>query len=560
MANVSYLRTGSTQRGHARHRGSLGLAQRPRRSRGPLVVGVLLLGLVAVVVVGAITLTSAKASLSADPAALARVGLPLGGGSIEHIDAVTGAHSDQIPVTVRNGRILPVHPIAVGERVQLQVTVRRPGWISWLSGSTQHLQLTVTTPAASLTQHFLTVSHGPLVLQFRQPIAAYAYGTTPQKRTEHVLPAPTRTITIPRTSSAGTLFISAVPQTWERARAAAISWFPGGGTATAVANPAPGSRISAQTPITLTFSRSVASALNGHLPAVAPAGAGSWRTLSSHSIQFVPSGYGYGLGARVQIPLPSAVRLVGATAGGRGATTGTWSVPGGSTTRLQQLLAILGYLPETFHYASASLAPGLSAQAQEQAAEHPPAGQFTLRWRNTPAWLAADWQTGTYGEVTKAAVMAFENNQGIAADGVAGPLVWKALINAAVHDQRNTFGYSVADVSESSPESLSLWHNGRTVLTAAVNTGISQAPTAQGTFAVYEHLRTTTMSGTNPDGSHYHDTGIPFVSYFNGGDALHGFIRGSYGTPQSLGCVEMPFAVAGQVWPYTPIGTIVHIA
>jgi hypothetical protein len=77
---------------------------------------------------------------------------------------------------------------------------------------------------------------------------------------------------------------------------------------------------------------------------------------------------------------------------------------------------------------------------------------------------------------------------------------------------------------------------------------------------VYEHLPSTTMSGTNPDGSHYSDPGIPWVSYFNGGDALHGFTRASYGSPQSLGCVEMPFSVAGQVYPYTPIGTLVHVA
>jgi peptidoglycan hydrolase-like protein with peptidoglycan-binding domain len=522
-------------------------------------VGGLLLVLVAIVVAGAFILTSARARLTTDPAALARVAMPLGGGSIVRIDAVTGAHSSQVAVTVRNGRILPVHPVAVGERVQLQVTVRRPGWISWLSGATQRLQLTVTTPAASLTEHFLTVSHGPLVLRFKQPIAAYAVGSSPAARAEHVLSTPSRTVTIPRPGPAGTVFISAVPQTWERARPAAVSWFPGGGAATAVADPAPGSQIGPRTPITLTFSRSVASALNHHLPVVQPADSGSWRTLSSHSIQFVPSGYGYGLGAQVQIPLPSAVRLIGARVAA-GGTPGSWTVPGGSTTRLQQLLAILGYLPESFHYASASAAPGLSVQAQEQAAEHPPAGHFSLRWPNTPAWLAADWQTGAYGEVTKAAVMAFENTEGMVADGVAGPLVWRALINAAVHGQRNTFGYTVADVSESSPETLDLWHDGHTVLTADVNTGISQAPTAKGTFAVYEHLRVTTMSGTNPDGSHYHDTGIPFVSYFNGGDALHGFIRGSYGTPQSLGCVEMPFAVAGQVWPYTPIGTIVHIS
>ena len=45
----------------------------------------------------------------------------------------------------------------------------------------------------------------------------------------------------------------------------------------------------------------------------------------------------------------------------------------------------------------------------------------------------------------------------------------------------------------------------------------------------------------------------------HGGEALHGYIRASYGFPQSLGCVEMPFATAGQVWPHTPIGTLVTV-
>ncbi|HXO06806.1 MAG TPA: L,D-transpeptidase, partial [Solirubrobacteraceae bacterium] len=92
-----------------------------------------------------------------------------------------------------------------------------------------------------------------------------------------------------------------------------------------------------------------------------------------------------------------------------------------------------------------------------------------------------------------------------------------------------------------------------------VNTGIASAPTAEGTYPVYEHLPVTTMSGTNPDGSHYSDPGIPDVSYFNGGDALHGFLRAQYGFPQSLGCVEMPYAEAAAVYPYTPVGTLVHV-
>ena len=43
------------------------------------------------------------------------------------------------------------------------------------------------------------------------------------------------------------------------------------------------------------------------------------------------------------------------------------------------------------------------------------------------------------------------------------------------------------------------------------------------------------------------------------GVALHAFNRASFGTPQSLGCVELPEASAKRVWPYTPIGTLVAI-
>ena len=72
---------------------------------------------------------------------------------------------------------------------------------------------------------------------------------------------------------------------------------------------------------------------------------------------------------------------------------------------------------------------------------------------------------------------------------------------------------------------MTLWHNGHTVLTAPANTGIPGAETELGTFPVFEHLEETTMSGENPDGSHYEDPGIMWVSYFNGGDALHSFDR-----------------------------------
>ena len=109
------------------------------------------------------------------------------------------------------------------------------------------------------------------------------------------------------------------------------------------------------------------------------------------------------------------------------------------------------------------------------------------------------------------------------------------------------------------PQKLTLWHNGRVVMTSPGNTGVPAAPTNLGTFPVFEHLAVGTMSGTNPDGSHYHDPGIKWISYFSGGEALHAFPRASFGTPQSLGCVELPLASAEKLWPYTPIGTLVTV-
>jgi hypothetical protein len=97
------------------------------------------------------------------------------------------------------------------------------------------------------------------------------------------------------------------------------------------------------------------------------------------------------------------------------------------------------------------------------------------------------------------------------------------------------------------------------VLTSPGNTGVPAAPTQLGTWPVFEHIPSGTMSGTNPNGSHYNDPGIQWISYFHGGDALHAFTRASFGTPQSLGCVELPLSQAAKVWPYTPIGTLVTI-
>jgi len=138
--------------------------------------------------------------------------------------------------------------------------------------------------------------------------------------------------------------------------------------------------------------------------------------------------------------------------------------------------------------------------------------------------------------------------------------VWGQLLADASAGSIDTDAYNYVYVTKTLPERATVYSNGAAVYSTLANTGVAGADTASGTFPVFEHLTVTTMSGTNPDGSKYHDPGIPWVSYFNGGDALHGFVRSSYGFPQSDGCVEMPPANAGVVFPYTPIGTLVTVS
>lgn len=513
------------------------------------------MAILAVLAVGAFMLLSAKASLNSDADALANVGMPLGGGTVEKVSVVTGPHARPIPIEMRGNQIWPKQPVPAHKLVSIDVTIKRPGWIAWLAGKTQHLHSNVMTPYASLRQHYLTLHPGqPITLKFKDPVRVIAIGATGHA-TRTILHHPLSVLTLHRPAEAGTLTIAAQMRAWETSPPAVISWFPTGASTAAVASPAPGTQIDSHTAISLTFSKPVDKVLGANRPPVSPAGSGSWQTVNPHTIRFVPEGYGYGLGASVSVPLPGGVHLVGGRQTGT-ATGGTWTVPNGSTLRLQQLLAQLGYLPVDFKGKHVALTP----QAQEAAAIKPPSGNFDWSYPNVPGALKGMWAPGTLGTMTQGAVMAFQNDHGFTTvDGHAGPAVWKSLITAIDDNKRSSFGYSFVNVSLSG-QSLNLWHNGHTVTTTAVNTGIPSRPTDPGTFPVYEHLSVTTMSGTNPDGSQYDDPGIQFVSYFNGGDALHAFTRAQYGFPQSLGCVEMALGPAGTVWPYTPIGTLVHVA
>jgi lipoprotein-anchoring transpeptidase ErfK/SrfK len=155
--------------------------------------------------------------------------------------------------------------------------------------------------------------------------------------------------------------------------------------------------------------------------------------------------------------------------------------------------------------------------------------------------------------------MRFQSVHNLTTDGDMTGITWRTLTTAVLKNEFSPTSYNYVYVSKSLPEKVKLYQNGKVTFATLANTGVSNAPTQNGTYPVYLRYTTTTMSGLEPNGQPYHDTGIPWVSYFHGGDALHGFLRSSYGVPQSLGCVEMPYAEAGALWPHTPIGTLVTV-
>jgi peptidoglycan hydrolase-like protein with peptidoglycan-binding domain len=216
---------------------------------------------------------------------------------------------------------------------------------------------------------------------------------------------------------------------------------------------------------------------------------------------------------------------------------------GNDVVQLQQNLAKLGYLPVRW----SSTAGG--------------AGSWQWRWpaSQVPANLKVLWAPGVYNVLTEGAVMAFQAANGLQADGVVGPKTRAALTHAVATGRTNPWGYTWIWVRESRPESVTVWHNGATVLTSPANTGISASPTVIATYPVYVQYRSQTMQGVTPWGQHYYDPGVPYVSYFYRGDAVHGFMRRAYGYPQSLGCVELPVEKAAKAWPYIHIGTLVTV-
>lgn len=349
-----------------------------------------------------------------------------------------------------------------------------------------------------------------------------------------------------------------------------VTPLPSGASTTSVSAVTPTTLLSSVPVVRLTVSQTGLRADQLPRLTITPAIATAWSQVGSTTFQAMITGAGF---------VPMTTYVVSVPTGLSCATscsfTGTRAVSvtaQGSLVWLDQLLAEGGYLPVAFTPSGGTPPAGTTTTQSTSTSTTttlppftpsstiaPTPGTFSWRFPNLPPSAKALWSVGTLNPLVKAALARFQGLRGLPVTGQPSMWTWKLLLGRLSIGQFDSGPYAYVDVTESRPETMTLYLDGVVAVRSPANTGIYAAPTTLGSFFVYVKYRSQTMRGTNPDGTTYNDPGVPFVSYFYQAEALHYFTRPGYGWPQSLGCIELPYATASTIWPLTPIGTVVTI-
>jgi lipoprotein-anchoring transpeptidase ErfK/SrfK len=163
-------------------------------------------------------------------------------------------------------------------------------------------------------------------------------------------------------------------------------------------------------------------------------------------------------------------------------------------------------------------------------------------------YLPLQRASGTMDERTRQAVLAFQGWEGLARDGVVGPLT-RALL-ATAHRPRPLAGAGARIEVHLGRQVALLVRGDRLVRAIHVSTGGPAAPTPTGSFRVYRKERN---SWSVP-----YRVWLPWASYFTGGVALHGY-PDVPPYPASHGCVRIPLSEAHTVYAFARLGVPVRV-
>jgi len=305
--------------------------------------------------------------------------------------------------------------------------------------------------------------------------------------------------------------------------------------------------------------RGVAVRLNGSpgpktpRPTLTPQTAGTWTDVGNYEF-FRPSS-ALEPCTTYSMKIPAGTVAAGHRRLGQ-ASTATFTVACPGITAVQEALARLNYLPYTLHgfVGASSTSPLARVEAVKRAFELP----HGILWANVPD--APPLTMGAVDATTTGAMEVFEGDHNLPVGTAITPQLWTELMADETLGKRNPNPYTWVTVTETLPETLEVHENGKIALSTPANTGVPGAATQQGIFPIYVRYVTTTMIGNNVDGSHYVDPGVPWVNYFNGGDAVHGYPRPGYGYPQSNGCVELPIPTSQTVYGMLAVGDLVIVS
>jgi peptidoglycan hydrolase-like protein with peptidoglycan-binding domain len=152
---------------------------------------------------------------------------------------------------------------------------------------------------------------------------------------------------------------------------------------------------------------------------------------------------------------------------------------------------------------------------------------------------------GTYGQLTRQAVMAFQKVEGLGRDGVAGPTTQERLAVATRPAPRGSGGIEI-DLSR---QVLFIVNGGQVTWAINTSTGSGEAYTSStGGTAVAATPPGNYQVNREIDGLREAPLGTLYrPKYFNGGIAMHG--SGSIpATPASHGCARLTNAAMDMLW------------